>query len=227
MKVETEKIFPYLKGRVIKIYNPFNFERIKKLAEDSNHLTEKEKKMLEDEYIVAVSRLDTLSKDYITLLKAFNNLKGKGMKYKLFIVGDGPSRKEIENQIKELNLEKSVRLLGQQKNPYIWLKNANLFVHSSKFEGLPTVLIEAMIVNTIVVSTDCPTGPREILENGECGVLVEVGNINGLANGILRGLEKKEEYIKKAEIRIKEFESENIMKKYEEMINILKEGEKN
>lgn len=218
MKVETETIFPYLKGRVIRIYNPFNFERIKGLATDNSHLSEKEKEMLKDNYIVSVSRLDNVQKDYPTLLKAFKKLKNNGLKEKLYIVGDGPSRKEIEDQIKELNLEKSVRLLGQQKNPYIWMKNADLFVHSSKYEGLPTVLIEAMIVDTLVVSSDCPTGPREILDNGRCGILIKVGDVEGLADGILEGLNNKEKYNEKLKIRVEEFNEERVIKEYEKMI---------
>lgn len=218
MKVETETIFPYLKGRVTRIYNPFNFERIKDLAENDSHLSKKEKEMLKENYIVSVSRLDNVQKDYPTLLKAFKELKNEGFDKKLYIVGDGPSRKEIEDQIIELNLEEEVKLLRQQKNPYIWMKNADLFVHSSKYEGLPTVLIEAMIVNTIVTSSDCPTGPREILDNGKCGILVEVGNIEGLAKGILEGLNQKEKYNEKLKIRVEEFNKEKVIKEYEELI---------
>jgi len=218
MKIETETIFPYLKGKVTRIYNPFNFERIRNLAEDNAHLTETEKEMLKENYIVAVSRLDNVQKDYPTLLKAFKELKNEGFDKKLYIVGDGPSRKEIEGQIIELNLEEEVKLLGQQKNPYIWMKSADLFVHSSKYEGLPTVLIEAMIVNTIVTSSDCPTGPREILDNGKCGILVEVGNIEGLAKGILEGLNQKKKYNEKLKIRVEEFNKEKVIKEYEKLI---------
>ena len=218
MKIETETIFPYLKGRVIRIYNPFNFKRIRTLAKDSSQLTDEENLMLKENYIVAVSRLDNVQKDYPTLLKALRELKNEGFDKKLYIVGDGPSRKEIEDQIKDLKLEEEVKLLGQQKNPYIWMKNADLLVHSSKYEGLPTVLIEAMIVNTVVVSSDCPTGPREILDNGKCGGLVEVEDVEGLANGILKGLNQKEKYNEKIKIKVEEFNKENVIKEYEELI---------
>lgn len=218
MKLETEKIFPYLKGRVVRIYNPFNFERIKSLASDDSHLSKKEKWMLKEKYIVSVSRLDNVQKDYPTLLKAFKKLKENGLEEKLYIVGDGPSKKEIETQIRDLKLGEEVKLLGQQKNPYIWMKNANLFVHSSKYEGLPTVLIEAMILDTVVVSSDCPTGPREILDNGKSGILVEVGDVEGLAKGILEGLNQKEKYNKKLKIRVEEFNKERVIKEYEVII---------
>jgi len=218
MKVETEKIFPYLKGRVIRIYNPFNFERIKSLASDDSHLSKKEKWMLKEKYIVSVSRLDNVQKDYPTLLKAFKKLKENGLEEKLYIVGDGPSRKEIENQISDLKLEEEVKLLGQQKNPYIWMKNANLFVHSSKYEGLPTVLIEAMILDTVIVSSDCPTGPREILDNGRCGILVKVEDVEELVQGVESGIKNKDKYLEKLKRRVEEFSSKNIIKEYEEII---------
>jgi hypothetical protein len=218
MKVETEKIFPYLKGRVERIYNPFNFERIKKFSNDDSDLSKEEKKMLKENYIVSVSRLDNVQKDYPTLLKAFKKLKKDELKEKLYIVGDGPSREEIEKQVREFKLEEEVKFLGQQKNPYIWMKNANLFVHSSKYEGLPTVLIEAMILNTVIVSSDCPTGPREILDNGQSGILVEVGDIEDLAKGILKGLNKKEKYSESSKIRVEEFNKVRVIEEYEKII---------
>jgi glycosyltransferase involved in cell wall biosynthesis len=221
MKLETEEIFPYLEGRVTRIYNPFNFERIKRLASYDSHLSKKEKELLKDNYIVSVSRLDNVQKDYPTLLKAFKKLKKEGLKEKLYIVGDGPSRKEIEDQIIELNLEKSVKLLGQQKNPYIWMKKASLFVHSSKYEGLPTVLIEAMILGVVIVSSDCPTGPREILDDGKSGILVEVGDVEGFVKGITEGLNQKEKYNKNSKIRVEEFNKERVIKEYEEIIEEL------
>ena len=218
MKEETEKIYPFLKGRVKRIYNPFNFERIKKLSIDDSNLSIKEKEVLKENYIVAVSRLDNVQKDYPTLLKAFRKLKDEGFDKKLYIIGDGPDKGEIRNQIEELKLEEDVKLLGQQKNPYIWMKNADLFVHSSKYEGFGLVLVEAMINEIPVVSTNCPVGPKEVLDNGNCGVLVEVEAIEELVNGILEGLENKEKYLKKSKARVEEFNSKKVIKEYENLI---------
>lgn len=218
MKKETIELYPFLKEKISRIYNPFNFERIKGLAIDNIELSKEEKEQIKKEYILAVSRLDITSKDYVTLLKAFKLLKDNGLKEELYIVGDGPSRKEIENHIKELNLEKVVKLLGQQKNPYIWMNNASLFVHSSKYEGFGLVLVEAMINNACVVSTDCPVGPKEILDYGKSGILVKIGSVDDLAGGILEGLKNKEKYIEKAKFRIEEFRNNKIIKQYEDII---------
>ncbi len=218
MKKEIENIYPYLKGRVKRIYNPFNFDRIQKLGSDLSGLNDEEKALIEDDYIVAVSRLDNVQKDYGTLLKAFKILKEKGIKEKLYIIGHGPARGEIEKLIEELGLGNEVKLLGLKKNPYVWMKNSKLFVHSSKYEGLPTVLIEAMILDRFVVSSNCPTGPREILDNGDCGILVPVGNVKELAEGIEKGLSEAGEYKDKIAVRVEEFKSENILREIEKFI---------
>lgn len=145
MKDELLEIYPHLQGKVERIYNLFNFDRIEKLAEDNSVLTEKEKELLKEDYIVAVSRLDNVQKDYKTLVYAYRDAVEAGFEGKLYIVGDGPSRDEIEGWIKELSLENKVLLLGLQKKPYLWMKNSKFFLHSSNYEGLPTVLIEAVI----------------------------------------------------------------------------------
>lgn len=224
MKNEIENIYPYLKGKVKRVYNPFNFSRILKLSERDNDLKDKEKKLLEDEYIIAVSRLDTVQKDYKTLILGYKKALENGIKEKLYIVGDGPDRLEIENIIKENRLENKILLIGKTKNPYIWMKNSKLFIHSSNYEGLPTVLIEAMICGSVVLSSNCPTGPSEILKNGECGILFDVGDIKGLAENlekILKDSKLKIKYQNKLKERIKEFESSTVIKNYEAIIEKL------
>lgn len=222
MKEEIEKIYPYLKGKVEKVYNPFNFERIEKLGEDISALTSEQKELLKEKYCVAVSRLDTVQKDYETLLKAFQNCRDRVEDLKLFIVGDGPDRQEIENMVEKYNLQGRVRLLGLQKNPYIWMKNSQFFVHSSKYEGLPTVLIEAMILDKAIISSDCPTGPREILESGKSGILYPVGDYESLAKemeNLINSREKREDILKNTGIRKKDFHSRKVIGEYEKIID--------
>ena len=221
MKEETKRIYPFLKDKVIRIYNPFNFDRIITLSTDDKDLTEQEKELMKEKYIVAVSRLDMVQKDYGTLIKTFKLLKERGVKAKLYIVGDGPGRDEIQTLIDKNNLLEDVKLIGQTKNPYIWMKNSELFVHSSNYEGLPTVLIEALILNKVVVSSDCPTGPKEILKNGECGFLYEIGDYKKLEEQLYRVLKDKllsDEFKKISVERIEEFKVSNIMKEYEALI---------
>lgn len=219
MKDEIERIYPYLKGKVERIYNPFNFGRIEKLGQDDSGLTGEEKELLKEKYCVAVSRLDTVQKDYGTLIKAFKLLEGKAGNLKLFIVGEGPDRREIEEMIAKYNLEDRVRLLGLQKNPYIWMKNSQFFVHSSKYEGLPTVLIEAMILDKLVISSECPTGPREILEEGKSGILYPVGDAEKLAE-IIEEAESSSELKNRGNISRKwDFHSKRVIGEYEKLLD--------
>lgn len=221
MKEELNNLYPYLKEKTIRIYNPFNFERIEKLSNNIEELTSKEIDLLKEKYIVAVSRLDNVSKDYSTLLKAMKILKEKQIEEKLYIVGDGPSRLEIQEEIKKLELEKTVVLLGRRKNPYIWIRNSDFFVHSSKFEGFGLVLVEAGILEKLVVSSNCKVGPSEILEYGKNGVLFKVGDEKELAtkleNIILNN--KYKELIKNMTKNIKKFNKNIVLKEYEKLID--------
>ena len=222
MKEELKKIYPNLKNKITRIYNPFNFDRIKLLENNEENLSDREKKLLKDKYIVAIARLDNIQKDFSTLTKAFKILKEKGNKEKLYIIGDGPSKYEIEQEIKKNNLEKDILLIGNKKNPYIWLKNSILFVHSSKYEGLPTVLIEALICEKMIISSNCPTGPKEILAEESCGRLFEVGNFKELANLLeiyLDSEEKRIEFIDKIIKRREEFNKAFVIKEYEKLID--------
>lgn len=221
MKEEIEHIYPNLRGKVSRIYNPFNFERIEKLMEDERELTKEQKKMLNEDYCIAIARLDNVQKDFLTLVRAYKFVKESGIQDKLYIIGDGPSKEEIINEIKKLSLEENIKLIGLSKNPYIWLKNSKLFVHSSKYEGLPTVLIEALICNKMIISSNCPTGPKEILKNENCGKLFEVGNIKELGDYLIEFLTNKnnrELYEKNVILRKEEFNKNKVIKEYEKLI---------
>lgn len=185
MKEEIEKLYPNLNGKVKRIYNPFNFENIEKLSLEQDDLTVEEKELLKEDYILAVSRLDTVQKDYFTLLSAMKKAIEQGFTKKLFVVGDGPNKKDIEDLIRKLNLSKNIKLLGRKKNPYVWMKNCNFFVHSSKYEGFGLVIVEAMSLKKVVVVSNCKVGPKEILENGRAGKLYNVGDIDELAKLLL------------------------------------------
>lgn len=221
MKEEIENIYPNLRGKVSRIYNPFNFERIEKLMKDERELTKEQKKMLNGDYCIAIARLDNVQKDFLTLVRAYKFVKESGIQDKLYIIGDGPSKEEIINEIKKLSLEENIKLIGLSKNPYIWLKNSKLFVHSSKYEGLPTVLIEALICNKMIISSNCPTGPKEILKNESCGKLFEVGNIKELGDYLIEFLANKnnrELYEKNVILRKEEFNKNKVIKEYEKLI---------
>lgn len=185
MKKEIEELYPNINGKVRRIYNPFNFKNINELSQNQDNLKAEEKLLLEEEYILAVSRLDTIQKDYDTLLNAMKKAVKQGFSKKLFIVGDGPNKKDIEKLIKELDISENVKLLGRKKNPYIWMKNSNFFVHSSKYEGFGLVIVEAMSLKKAVIVSNCKVGPKEILENGKSGKLYNVGDSDKLAELLL------------------------------------------
>lgn len=132
--------------------------------------------------VIAVGRLME-QKDFPTLLRAFAELR-RHRDAKLFILGEGDDRDALERLVAELGLEADVALPGFQDNPYAWMAASKLYVMSSAWEGLPGVLLEALACGTPIVSTNCPTGPEEILENGKWGRLVPVGNVTALAQAM-------------------------------------------
>ena len=219
MSEELKIFYPYLTTKIVRCYNPFDFNRIIKLSEDYTELNLKEKELIKDKYIVSVSRLSLDQKDYLTLIQGYKLYFENGGNHKLYIVGDGLDKNEIFSRIKQEGLEKQIILLGQKKNPYVWMKNAKLFVHSSFYEGLPTVLIEAMICGKVVLSSDCPTGPKEILSKENCGVLFKTGDQKDLAEKLLK-LTNEDLFLYQERIksRIEEFKIEKIMKEYEKII---------
>ncbi len=139
--------------------------------------------------------------------------------HKLYIVGNGPDSEKIKDVINKNGLEKQIILLGQKRNPYVWMKNAKLFVHSSFYEGFGLVLVEAMICGKVVLSSDCPVGPKEILSKENCGVLFKTGDVIDFSKKLLELANKDLSlYQEKIKNRIEEFKIEKIMKEYEKII---------
>lgn len=132
--------------------------------------------------ILAVGRLDR-QKDFETLLRAFA-LLSEGREARLIILGEGPLRRDLDSLIRQLGLEEKVSMPGFVENPFAFMARASVFAMSSRHEGFPNVLVEAMSCGTPVVSTDCPSGPADILEDGRYGPLVPVGDAVALAEAI-------------------------------------------
>ncbi len=154
----------------------------------------------------------TGQKDYPNMIRAFAQVRAE-RPVKLMILGEGQQRAELEALIAELGVEEDVSLPGFVDNPFMYMSRASLFVLASKWEGLPGVLIQAMACGCPVVSTDCPSGPREILEGGRYGPLVEVGDVQGLAAAISRTLESS---VPSAELKARaaDFSLESICDEY-------------
>ena len=140
--------------------------------------------------ILSVGRL-TIQKGFSTLIHAFARLR-QAREARLIILGEGELRPDLEKLIADLGLDSDVVLPGFSGNPFTYMRLAKLFVLSSAWEGLPNVLIQAMACGTPVVSTDCPSGPAEILENGKWGRMVPVGDVDALAKAMAEALDEKE-----------------------------------
>lgn len=220
MLKELEEIYPFLKNKVKRIYNSFNFNDILLKSKDENALNLKEKEMIKEKYFLAVSRLDMIQKDYETLLKAFSDLK-EYPEYKLYIIGDGPDKLRIEKLIKDFKLENTVYLLGRKQNPYIWMKNSYAFIHSSKYEGFGLVILEALILGKLVIASNCEVGPSEILMRGKYGELFEVGNSKMLKDKIKKVILNKnikENYENLSKEAIKRFNMNLTIKEIEKLL---------
>ena len=222
MNEEIKELYPFLSSEIEYIYNPLDCNNIIEQGnENIEKMTSYEKELIERDYFLAVSRLDTVQKDFETLIEGYSILKNKGIKEKLYIIGEGNGRVKIEKMIEEKNLGEDVILLGEKKNPYVWMKNSKLFIHSSRYEGLPTVLLEALMMDKFIVSSNCPTGPTEILTNPKAGELFNVGDANQLAEKVLKILYDKDyqkELLKNIQLKKKEFELSEITQKFHKII---------
>lgn len=167
------------------VYNPVVTPQL--LSEADKPLDHPWFKPGEPPIILSVGRL-TEQKDFCTLIRAFCLVR-KQRPARLVILGEGEDRPKLEDLVRNLGIHSEVAMPGFAQNPYQFMKRAAVFVLSSRWEGLPTVLIEAMAVGTPVVSTDCPSGPREILEGGRWGKLVAPGNADELATAVLAALD--------------------------------------
>jgi len=169
------------------IYTPHSLNKISDLA--TKMLSSEFSYILEQPYFIAVGRLEEI-KGFSTLIKAFSNIR-LDLNYKLFILGEGVSRKKLEQEISELGMSNSVILLGFIQNPFPFIKNSKLLILSSFSEGLPNVLIQAMALGVPIVSTNCKYGPSEILENGKWGRLVPVGDVKALEKAMIDAVNDK------------------------------------
>ena len=204
------------------VYNPIDLKLIEKKAEN---VEKKYENYLKQDYFLQVSRL-TQQKQPEHLVDIYYKLKQAGIKEKLYFIGDGEKKEIIKQKIKEYNLENDIILLGQIENPYPFFKNAKLFVHTAKYEGLPTVLLESLALGTPVVSYDCPTGPRDILgKNNEYGELISLNDKDMFVEKVLELMnskEKYEKYKKLSLIRANDFSMENNKVKLKELIENIK-----
>lgn len=210
----SRESFNYFKNKNFKnklayIYNPIKFNKQKE------NIKKKNKK-----YILSVGRLEK-QKNFLGLLKAFKLVTKKFQNFKLIILGSGTQENSILEYINQNNLKKNVILKGYRKSDR-YFRTSGIFILNSLFEGLPNVLIEALAYKIPIISTNCMSGPKEILSNGKFGNLVPVNNYKSLAKKIIQVIENYDYALKKANKGFKSlsrFEYNKQCKSYENFIN--------
>ncbi len=198
------------------IYNPLNTKEIIKKSKIKSKKIFKNKTLK----IINVGRF-TEQKDQITLLKALNEIKNQ-LNFEAFIIGRGVLKQKLKNYIQQNNLSKVIKLKNFSKNPFPLIKQSDIFILSSCYEGLPNVLLESLVLKKFVISSNCKTGPNEILLNGRGGFLFKVGNYKQLSKLIIKYYFNKKDCSKKLKESInqlKRFDYETNLKKYLNLIN--------
>ncbi len=181
---DFKQYYNYAEDNLSTIYNPvIDSSYLQKLKSPVQHRFFSQ----DHQVVLAVGRL-TEAKNFGLLIRAFHQLHQMHPETRLIILGEGELRAEFEALIAELNLSEVVDLLGFDPNPYAYFKYVSLFVLSSNWEGLPGVLIQALASKVKVVSTDCPSGPREILADGQFGLLVPCENQQALTHAMHQAL---------------------------------------
>ena len=215
-------------SKEVVIYNPFDIKNILTQADSEvNEFSFNPKKR----YLIIVGRLIEL-KRYQDVLEALSNLPSD---IELIILGDGEEQERLELAVRILSLKRRVHFLGQVKNPFKYIKRADIFISSSEVEGFPNVLVESMLCQTAVVSSDCISGPREILapnsshtkqlknglEMADFGILYAVAEVDSLTKAIKNLLEDREltqKYREDSYKRAELFSVESIASKYQEVL---------
>lgn len=227
MKDEFLKNIPHIQKYTV-INNPYDLEKIQNLSkekiQDFNFSQNKK-------YLISVGRLSS-EKRFVTLIEVLKNLDEN---IELILIGEGQEKEHLENFTQKNNLKKRVHLLGKKENPFKYLKKSDIFVLASEGEGFPNVIVEAMICEIPVISTDCISGPREILapstdinfqlqtdiELAENGILYPVDKQESLKLAIetmLKDKEKQKEYISNALEKSQEYALKKIIEQYKEVL---------
>jgi glycosyltransferase involved in cell wall biosynthesis len=177
---EAQQLFAAHRLNVVELPNVIDVEALRVKARASIERPA-------ETFIVSVARLDEGQKDHKTLLRAFAQVRAQRLSSAdLVLIGEGRDEAALEQLAVELGIRTSVHFLGFCSNPFPYIRQAEMLVLSSRYEGFGMVLGEAMALGTPVISTDCPTGPRDLLEGGKAGLLVPIGEVEEMARAIER-----------------------------------------
>ena len=201
------------------IYNPLNKNEIISKSKNFSKKIYNRKNSLK---IINVGRLVD-QKNQIIILEAVKSLvQEHKIDIELVLIGDGNLKRYYVNFISNNNLSKIVKIMKFNKNPYNLIIQSDLFILSSKFEGLPNVLLEAAVLGKFIISSNCPTGPKEILLNGKGGLLYDTNNTNDLKNKILffiNNRNKSQQKLFNAKKNLKRFDYKKNLNRYLDVIN--------
>jgi glycosyltransferase involved in cell wall biosynthesis len=208
----------FSKDKTVTIYNGLDFNEMNEKAVET--IEEKSEGFFSDKcpVVVSVGRLSA-QKNYTMLIDSFSRLR-KEMNVRLVIVGDGEDFEMLSTMCRKYGIANDVLFTGWVKNPYKYLKRSDIFVLSSLWEGFPNVLLEAMALGLPVISTDCPTGPNEIITSDDVGVLIPVNDTDALFNrmkDILTDKKLRKKLSINGKKRAMEFSIEKKAKEYENL----------
>ena len=198
------------------VYNPVDIDRIEQVVNDGEILIPRKPGVFR---IIACGRLEA-PKNYELLIHAVSKLNTGLEFWELHILGDGEKKGELQQLVKDLGLESNIRFLGFQKNPYSYIKGADLFILSSRWEGFPNVIVEAMTCGVPVLATDCLYGPNVILENGKHGWLVpneDEAALTEKTDYLIRNQQELLRIKNSMPSRVQEFNAKKIIKEYEKL----------
>jgi glycosyltransferase involved in cell wall biosynthesis len=213
VKDDLTKNFKIKENKIEVIYNPVDIASVKLLKDET--ISDLDLPM-GGKLIISVGKLGE-QKDFPTLLKAFEIVQ-REIDTNLLILGKGADEHKLKDLCKDLGIEKKVHFMGFKDNPYKYMKKADVFVLTSKWEGFGHVIVEAMTVGTPVVATNCNSGPGEIIDNNKYGILAPVLDYKTIAQKIIELLEdekRRKSYIKAGSGRSSVFDVTNIVKQYE------------
>ncbi|MBM4140172.1 MAG: glycosyltransferase [Nitrospira sp.] len=212
IKQDLIKNFNIPEDKVVVIYNPVDIKEIETLSkEKADHPWFYE----EVPIIVSVGRI-TKQKGYPYLIKAFSLVK-RSLTCRLLIIGEGEDKMELIEMTKELDLKGDIEFLGFQKNPFKYMARSSVFILSSLYEGFGNVIVEAMALGLPVISTDCPSGPSEIIDDRKNGLLVPIKDERALAKAMIDALTDsrlKDDLCREAKLKAQSYDLNKIIERY-------------
>ncbi|HUI41942.1 MAG TPA: glycosyltransferase [Terriglobia bacterium] len=216
MMRDLEECFGVPRGKLVRIYNPVDFGFLRTMAEAGPSPYSGPRS---GPHLLASGRL-TFMKGFDLLLEAMSRVVREFPAADLTILGRGPLEGELKALAERLHLSDRVRFPGYQLNPYPWVKHADMFVLSSRYEGLPNVMLEALALGTPVVGTDCPGGVREILENCRLGRLAPGVDAHRLAETVIGALraDLRSQGAGGLDVFLDRFRLDRIVRQYEEAL---------